>query len=123
MSTDDLLITIVEIDAVAVTQTFGVASPIEAWDIELFNRGWVLEETDEFTVAQWVYYDPIEYAKVIMEQRYGTVRVGDDVVTDILKWETIEAIGDDGLPTTIHYAVRDGDEYEQAIMQLEGASK
>jgi hypothetical protein len=123
MSIDDLLITIVEIDAVAVTQVFGVASPTEKWDVELFDRGWVLEDTDEFTVAQWVYYDPIEYAKVIMEQRYGTVRVGDDVVTDILKWETIDATGDDGFPLTIHYAVRDGDEYEQAIMQLEGASK
>lgn len=118
MSIDDLLIAVTEIDAVAVTTTYSIAVDDEFVDVEFLGRRWKIEDKDEFTVAQWVYYDPCEYAKTVMVARYGTVGKDDNKIADLLNWEVCEIDG-----SLVHYAVRDADDYEQAIRQLEGASR
>lgn len=124
MSVDDLLIVVTYFDMDVHIGTFRPALDDDIADPESMHfqadRLWVREDHDIYSVADWVYYDPMDWGQNKAVEMYGTARANGYEDKSLLEWtsesEMIQALHEE---VEMRWAIRYADDYEQAIKQLE----
>lgn len=124
MSIDDLLIVVTYFDMDVHIGTFRPATDNDPLDPEVMcyqaERYWIRDAHDIYSVADWVYYDPMDWGQNKAVEMYGTARANGYEDKSLLDWvsesQTLAALHED---VEMRWAIRDADTYEQAIRQLE----
>lgn len=124
MSADDLLIIVTYFDMDVHIGTFRPALDDEVIDPATAcyqaDRYWIREDHDAYSVADWVYYDPMDWGQNKAVEMYGTARANGYEDKSLLEWtsetETLALLHEE---VEMRWAIRYADDYEQAIKQLE----
>lgn len=120
MSNDDILIAVTCLDLdVFVVQYVPTDDPLVATVIDIDGRNWRSENTDIYTIADWIYDDPIEWGVKKAIEMYGTARANGLEETGFLEWTTQTEPSEVFGEVEFCWAVRDAHEYEDTIKQLE----
>lgn len=118
MSKDDLYIAVCVLDSDVLINTFSPTGTVECHDLQDAGRYWRVEDKNVYTVEDWVYYDPMEWGVNKACSLYGVSdlikKTKAEGIVEILDW-TAEVI--DGFD--IQWAIRDADEYESTVKELE----
>lgn len=124
MSGDDLLIIVWYFDFDVHIATYHALTEADDPDPTIHfqhaGRLWKDDNHDIYSVAEWVYYDPMDWGQNKAVEMYGTARANGYEDKSILEWtsetEMLQALHEE---IEMRWAIRDADDYEQAIRQLE----
>jgi len=119
MSNDDILILVTCIDLDVYVMQYVPTDDTMVPTTEIDGRLWRAESTDIYTIADWIYEDPIDWGVKKAVEMYGTARANGLEETGLLEWTTetepSTPLGD----IEYRWAIRDAYEYEATIKQLE----